>query len=212
MAKKDDLKELITKEIIILEAKNEVNVTKRIDDVIKFLKELRAEIDTPAVKYDLSVDAGTHTTVAVTRDGQSVTAGSKVLNAGDVITVIASPANGYALSKFTINGVSAQSGDTVTVSSSVKIVTEAVAVYDLSITASNATVSVTRGGVAVTAGEEVLTSGDVLTISAEADSGYELTTFLVNGNEFTSGSTVTVSGDVTIVAGGTLIPEETEQQ
>ena len=212
MAKKDDLKELITKEIILLEAKNEINVTKRIDSVIKFLKELRAEIDTPAVKYDLSVSAGTHTTVAITRDGQSVTAGSKVLNAGDVITVTATPATGYALSKFTINGVSAQSGDTVTVSSSVKIVTEAVAVYDLSVTASHATVSVTRGGVAVTAGEEVLRSGDVLTISAEASDGYELSTLTVNGDAFESGSTLTVSGDVAVVASADLIPAENTEQ
>ena len=41
--------------------------------------------------------------------------------------------------------------------------------------------------------------GDVLQISASASSGYNLSTFTVNGSNFTSGNTVTVTGAVTVV-------------
>lgn len=72
--------------------------------------------------------------------------------------------------------------------------------YDLSVSAINATVSVTRNGNSVSAGTGVLTQGDVLTITASAGSGYEMSALTVNGVTFTSGNTYTVTGDVAIIA------------
>lgn len=60
-------------------------------------------------------------------------------------------------------------------------------------------VSVKRNGVDVAVGPDALTYGDVITISGGADPGYSLQ-LSVNGEEFTSGNTITVSSDIDVVA------------
>lgn len=73
--------------------------------------------------------------------------------------------------------------------------------YDLTVTADDhCSVSVTKGGVTVTPGTDAIAAGDVLTITATAGEGYAIATLTVGGESFVSGSTVTVSGDVTVVA------------
>lgn len=79
--------------------------------------------------------------------------------------------------------------------------------YDLVITDTNATVTVKRKGKAISEGTDILYNGDELTIEAEADEGYEITTLTVNDEDIESGDKVTVSGKVTIVATGTEEPE-----
>ena len=199
MAKIDEIVEILKKEITTLKAKNHILVAQRIDDNIAFLESLLEEIEAPATKYDLVVNAGAHTTVSITKNGSPVTAGKNVLTDGDTITVVATPAGGYKLDKFTINGVRADSGDTVVVHSNVVVEVSAIAVYDLAVTTSNATVSVTSGGEAVSAGEGVLTSGETIVISAVANEGYRITSLQVNGEDFVSGNSLVVSADVSVV-------------
>lgn len=208
MAKIDEIKDMVKKEITVLRAKNEINVTKRIDKVIEFLEDVVKEIENPDTKFDLNVTAGSHTTLAITLDGQSVTAGKDKLPQGSSLVVTASASAGYKLTTFTINGVPATSGDTIIVGEDISIVTEATAAYDLTITSTNATVVAKVGNTTVTAGEEVLLSGQKLKITATVEEGYELTTLTANGTTIESGDEITVSGDVTIIATGTLIPEE----
>lgn len=212
MTKLEEIKALVEREIILLKAKKEINVTKRIDSAIAFLESIITAIDDPETKFDLSITADTHATVAVTKGGTSISAGKDVLTKDDVITVTATPASGYKLSKFTINGVSAESGDTVTVTGDIKIVVEAVKVYDLTVTATHTTVVAKVGGETITAGTGVLTSGDTLVITAEAEEGYELSTLTANGTDIESGDELEVSADVAIVASSTLIPVEPEEQ
>ena len=75
--------------------------------------------------------------------------------------------------------------------------------YDLTVTAEHATVTVKKNGTTVTAGTGAIKRGDRLVITATAASTYELTTFTVNGEEFTSGDEIIVTEDLTIVATGT---------
>lgn len=71
---------------------------------------------------------------------------------------------------------------------------------DLSRSATNCSVSVTIGEDSVTDGNDVLNDFDVVTITATADSGYVVTSLTVNGEDFVSGSDLTVMDDVDIVA------------
>lgn len=81
--------------------------------------------------------------------------------------------------------------------------------YDLTITKTKATVTVKKNGKTITAGADRLYNGDKLTITAEAEEGYDLTTLTVNGTTIESGDTFTVNGhNVTIVATGTETPSE----
>lgn len=72
-------------------------------------------------------------------------------------------------------------------------------IYTLTITKDeNTNVTVTRAGVAVVSGSG-LAAGDVLTVTGTATNGY-LLVLKINGENVTSGTTVTVSGDVSVSA------------
>ncbi len=73
--------------------------------------------------------------------------------------------------------------------------------YNLSVpaTVTNGRVIVERGGSAVIPGSGALSYGDVITINAEPDEGYILTSLTVNGEEFTPGETLLVTGVVEVV-------------
>jgi len=212
MAKTDEVKELVEKEIIKLKYKKETNVVKRLDETIKLLETIRDELGTPDKKFDLTVSVGAKTTVGLSCNGSAIGPGKNVLKEGDVLEVTATPYAGYRLTKFTINGVNAQSGDTVVVSSDVSIVTEATQAFDLAVSASHATVSVTADGESVSAGEEVLLIGQKLKVTATPAEDYELTTLTLNGTAIESGAEITVSADVSIVAEGTIPPQEESQE
>lgn len=66
--------------------------------------------------------------------------------------------------------------------------------------AANCSVAVTVDGSTVEDGERVLEIGSTATITATADAGYTLASLKVNGEAFTSGSTLEVDGDVIIEA------------
>lgn len=157
----------------------------------------------PATKYNLTVSADDHCSVSVTKNGVAVTPGTNAITAGDVLTITATPNAGYKMKTLTVGGESFTSGNTVTVSGNLTIAatSEALATYNLSVTADeHCTVAVTKGGVAVTPGSNAITEGDVLTITATAAEGYQIASLTVGGEAFVSGNTVTVSGNVTVVA------------
>lgn len=77
--------------------------------------------------------------------------------------------------------------------------------FDLAVSAPNCTVTLAVGETSVTAGSNVLTYGDTLTITCVANEGYELATLKVNNTDFTSGSTITVTDNISITATATAI-------
>lgn len=78
---------------------------------------------------------------------------------------------------------------------------------NLSRSSANCSVSVTVSGAEVNDGINALSIGSTATITATADTGYSLTSLKVNGEAFTSGSELTVSGDVVIEAVAEAAPE-----
>ncbi len=72
--------------------------------------------------------------------------------------------------------------------------------FDLTVPANleHGSIVVERAGQQVIPGDDALAFGDVITISATAEDGYLLTSLLVNGEEFASGESLTVKGDVSI--------------
>lgn len=80
--------------------------------------------------------------------------------------------------------------------------------FDLTVTKTHATVTVKRLGKTITPATDILYNGDVLTITAEADEGYTLSTLTVNTEDIESGDQVTVAGHNTaIVATAEETPE-----
>lgn len=79
--------------------------------------------------------------------------------------------------------------------------------FSLSITqGANTTVTVSRtsspnqhANTGALSSGAVVYYGDILTISASANSGYNLSTFTVNGTAWTSGNTITVTSAITVV-------------
>lgn len=68
---------------------------------------------------------------------------------------------------------------------------------------SNTSITVKRGSSTLSNGA-ILLSGDSLVITFGTSTGYTLTTHTVNGNTFTSGSTYSVNGNVTVKSVATL--------
>ena len=142
----------------------------------------------------------TKTTVTVKRGSKTLSDGSDLLYIGDKLKITATPDTGYELTTLTVNGEAFESGDTITVSGNVTIAaTSTIKTFDLSRTATECTIAVTKESVAVDDGEDVLNYGDVITITATAGEGKEMSSLKVNGEDFTSGETLTVDGDVEIV-------------
>ena len=142
----------------------------------------------------------TNATVSVKRKGKAISEGTDILYNGDELTIEAEGAEGYDVTTLTVNGEDIESGDKITVSGKVTIVaTGTLKTFDLERTVTDCTIAVTKGGQAVSDGEDVLTYGDVLTITASVEEGYEMKSLKVNGEDFVSGETLTVDGDVEII-------------
>ena len=199
------------KKLVELEARKEINVSMRIDEVIPFIRQINslAKDDQSTRKFDLTLDKTGSCTVAYSVDGESVSAGSNVLKYGDELTITVTPATAYSITKLQVNGKDYVSGTKIVVDTDISIVVISTKVlFDLTTTADDhCSISVLKGATVVTAGTNAIQVGDVLTISATATEGYEIATLKVNGENFVSGSTITVSGDVTIVATSSAVVE-----
>lgn len=72
--------------------------------------------------------------------------------------------------------------------------------FDLAGSISHGTLAYEKNGEAASVGANVLTYGDSLKITATATYPYALTSLKVNGTEIISGSTITVTDDINVVA------------
>lgn len=151
--------------------------------------------------FDLT-ETKTHATVTYKINGKNATAGNDKLYNGDKVKITATADTGYEVTTLTANGTAISSGDTVTVNGAgiAVVATGTLSTFYLARTATNCTVTVTKNGEAVSDGDDALTYGDVITISATAAEGYTMESLLVNGETFVSGETLTVNGNVNIVA------------
>lgn len=151
-------------------------------------------------QFALTVNAGTGSTVTVTRNGTALASGA-VISYGDVLTVSFAAQTGYTLTAHTLNGLSFSSGSTHTVTGAVTVAaTAARQQFTLTVNAAaGSTIMVTRNGTALSRGAAII-YGDVLTVSFAALSGYELTAHTLNGTSFLSGGTHTVRSAVTVAS------------
>ncbi|MDD6288600.1 MAG: Ig-like domain-containing protein [Eggerthellales bacterium] len=153
-------------------------------------------------KFDLAVSAS-NCTVTVTRDGKTVDPGAQTLQYGDVVSIsVADPGNDYECASFTVNDKDFQSDSTLTVYSNVDVQASYTKIprFDLAVSASNCTVTVTRDGKTVDPGTEALKRDDVIAIQVQSDQDFAFSKFTVNGKDFQSGSTLTISEAVAIEA------------
>ena len=72
--------------------------------------------------------------------------------------------------------------------------------FDLTSSATGCSLAYEVGGESISAGSNVLTYGDVLKITATPSSHYVMKSLKVNGKNFTSGETITVDTDLSVVA------------
>ena len=200
----DEVVNYLDKQVTVLTHREKINVQMRIDETLAILQYALglAKDDQQSRKFDLTLDKTGTCTVAYQVNGESASAGANVLKYGDKLKITVTAGTGYTITKLQVNGKDYTSGTEITVDTDIAVtVISTLNTYDLSVTADeHCSVAVTKGGEAVTAGTGAISYGDVLTITATAEEDYQIATLTVNGDAFTSGSTVTVSGNVAVVA------------
>lgn len=169
---------------------------------------------TAALKtYTLSISAGTGSTITVKRGSTTLSNGATITH-GDVLTITFGTGEGYNLGTHTVNGTAFTSGGSHTVTGAVSVVSSAtVKSFTLSISAgTGSTITVNRTsspkqGAATgnLANGAAVFYSDKLTITfGVSQAKYELATHTVNGATFTSGSSHTVGGAVSVAATAAL--------
>lgn len=150
--------------------------------------------------FDLATSTDGNCTIAVTSNSEPITPGEDVLTYGSTIKITAAPSTGYELNELKVNGTNFTNGGTMTVTDNVSV-TAAAALekFDLTTTpAENSSITVTKNGNEVTPGLHALTYGDTILISATASEGYQVTALTINGEDYVSDQTVTVTSDITV--------------
>lgn len=202
--------------IIELEKRETINVAMRIDEVVPYLKSVLAiaEDDISTRKFDLTQSVTGTATIAYTVNGESASAGANVLKNGDTLVITVTAGTGYEIKSLKVNNKNYTSGTAITVTTDVNVVVVAELLKFKLTTQSTgaATITCTVGGVEVEAGNNALTYGDTLVITATADEGYEIDSLEVNGETFTSGSSLTVTSNVSIVATASAVTPEQPQE
>jgi hypothetical protein len=153
----------------------------------------------------LTVGANTNLSVVSAVDGHEYHSGDRIY-AGTELTVTATAATGHTLSTFTINAGNVTSPATHTASANVTIETAAtINEYTLTKTeGANTTLTIMDGETELENAADV-EYGTVLTVTASAAEGYELTTFTIGGEDSlgTNPATVTMTDDLTIETAAT---------
>lgn len=192
----------LDKKIIDLEAKEHINVSMRIDEIVPFLKGVLvlAKDDRDTSKFDLVEDKTGSCSIAYTVDGESTSAGSNVLRYGDTLVISVTPSTGYTITKLQVNGKDYVSGTEIFVDTDIKLeVVATLNTYNLTITpAEHSTISVKRNGEEVDAGTGVISYGDSLFISSTANEGYTIISLNINGEDYLGDQTITVTGNVAV--------------
>lgn len=210
MAIIDDVINYLQGRITFYNAKKEINVTMRIDETLGILK-TALDVATDAQgdqKFDLTQSITGQATITYKVGNTTINAGSNVLTYGDELKITVEPATGYEITSFKINNQNAVSGTTITVTDNLTVAVVAeLKTFDLTASVgANLSATYTVGGDEVEIGTDALTYGDELTITLAADEGYQIATFTVNDVSKTSPATVTVTGDVAVVATAEAIP------
>ena len=206
----------LDREVIDLEAREHINVSMRIDEIVPFLKGVLelAKDDQSTRKYDLVEDKTGSCSIAYTVDGESASAGSNVLRYGDTLVISVAPSTGYTITKLQVNGKDYESGTEIFVDTDITLeVVATLDTYNLTITpAEHSTISVKRDGVEVSAGTGVISYGDTLVISASVDDAeaYMITALTINGVDYLGDQTITVTTNVTVETTVTAVPSEVE--
>lgn len=170
-----------------------------------------SETDLPIHTLTVSIGANSGVTVNRTASryvGTGILSNGENIFNGDVLKITFTVNTGYDLITHTVNGSAFTSGGTHTVSGNVTIVSAAkLKEFLLSLSAGNhSTIDVTRTSSNTSASIGTITDGatiyygDVLVITFDATSGYKLETKTVNGVDFTSGGSHTVTANVTVIA------------
>jgi hypothetical protein len=162
--------------------------------------------------FDLSINATGCTVVVADATPTEYVAGSNVIPAGTEVTITVSPEVGYSATGMviTVDGNSINNGDTVIVNGDLAIVATALELFSVTHTAlvdANLTsLTINDGTTDYVAGtdsfEDAFVDGASITITAVTDETTYTTTgmtFTVNGEDYTNGSTITVTGDLTLV-------------
>jgi hypothetical protein len=142
---------------------------------------------------------------AVENGSISVKSGENTISSGDevdygtVLGISATANTGYQLDSVMANGVKLTE-DSYTVTGAAEFSASfSLQLFTLTYTAENGTIAVTSGGESLGSGTSV-SYGSELTITATPADGYQLDSLKVNGTSVESGSTLTVSSDVTVHA------------
>lgn len=150
-----------------------------------------------SVELPTSISNGSISAVA---NGTTYT-NSFVVDYGTKITINATANTGYHLNSLKNGSDNITSGTTLTATSTISISCSFVInIYTVNITQpdSNGTITVTSAGEHHTSNFTV-THGTTITIVATPNTGYDFKSLLVNGNSFTSGDSMVVTDDVTII-------------
>ena len=150
-----------------------------------------------SVELPTSVSNGSVSAVA---NGTTYT-NSFVVDYGTKVTINAKANTGYHLNSLKNGSTTIASGIVLTATSTISISCSFIInTYTISIIqpSSNGTITVTSAGEHHTSNFTV-THGTTITIVATPNTGYNFKSLLVNGNNFTSGNSMVVTSDVTII-------------
>lgn len=161
--------------------------------------------------FKLTVSEGEGSTISVKRNG-SVLSNGATITYGDVLQITFTTETGYKLTTHTVNGTKFTSGNSITVTDNVSIVTVAsLLTYKLTITANQGgTVKVNRksskaGSIGNINSGAKLYYGDTLEVVFTTQNNSKVVSATVNGNDISSGATHTVTTNVTVAVVFNLI-------
>ena len=203
----------LDRKVIDLEAREHINVSMRIDEIVPFLKGVLelARDDQSTRKFDLVENKTGSCSITYTVDGENASAGSNVLRYGDTLKITITPSTGYTITKLQVNGKDYVSGTEIIVDTDISLeVISTLNTYNLTVTpAEHSTISVKRNGEEVSAGTGVISYGDTLVVSADVDSeAYMITSLNINGVDYIGDQTITVNSNVTVTTTVTAVPSE----
>lgn len=157
--------------------------------------------------YNVDITVDENVEYQITMNGEPVEDLTQVVTGSKLALAINSLPEGKKLVSVTINGEPVEANDegayTFTVTSDVTIVVTLadIAYYTVTLpeTIENGSLSVVANDTPLNPGENAnIQEGTELTITATPESGYELLSLQVNGEDFTSGETYTVNAATTI--------------
>ena len=161
---------------------------------------VKIEVTTELKTYTLSYSNPTGATITVKRNGTSLSAGATIAHF-DVLTISVVASTGYNILSINVNGSAFTSGNTHTVSGNVTVsVATSLKTYTLTISQGTGTSITIKKGSTTLSNNATITHFDELTVTITANTGYKL-----SSQSHTSGSTITVSGNVSVSATATVL-------